>query len=157
MSHLWKECNSHQLKNIRVLARSMKRRDEDASSTDLLTSQGPTCTSISEDVSGPSSAGQPCHGSTASSSTHWLSAPSHALAFSIEHLSHPWCQPGTQPILEINSLTSNSKTRATAIDHQQKKAKLWFEILSGCCRNTAEKVNFPSFSKETQRQHIKEH
>lgn len=49
------------------------------------------------------------------------SAPSPALAFSTEHLSHPQSQPGTQPILQINSPTSNSETRATAIDHHQKK------------------------------------
>jgi len=90
-------------------------------SPDLITILGPTHTGISKGMAGPYSAGQLCHESMGSSQTHWPSAPSLALAFSTKHPSHPWCQLSTQTILEINNPTSNSKTRATAIDRQQKK------------------------------------
>lgn len=123
MNHLEKEYNSYQFKNTLPLAISMERRDEGggylSNSPDLLSSQSSTRTGISEAVAGPPLAGQPCHESTGS--TLRSSAPSPALAFSTERLPQPRSQLGTQPILQINSPTFNSETRATAIDHQQKK------------------------------------
>lgn len=149
MKYLEKEYNSHQLKNTLPLAIWMERRlkrtmPRQQSRSSYLSEANMYWHLWRHSWTSFSWPAMPWKHRIHSHQQRWTSFTPPK---STEHTTDP---PDQQPnIWQWDSGYSHKSST--------EKAKLRSEILSGHCRNAAEKVKFPSFSTETQRQRIKKH